>query len=95
MSLTISNNGAVSTASMNLGKNQAKLQQSIQRSVFWQEVCRRCWRWSSGKLVRCHASQCINQPLMRGAQSNVGNAISFLEYQDGVLETAANIVGPA
>mgnify|MGYP000515712867 CR=1 FL=1 len=30
MSLTISNNGAVSTASMNLGKNQAKLQQSIQ-----------------------------------------------------------------
>ena len=90
MSLTISNNGAVSTASMNLGKNQAKLQQSIQRLSSGKKFTGGAGGDSGSISVAMRLNSSINR--LGGAQSNVGNSISFLEYQDGILETAANIV---
>lgn len=90
MSLTISNNGAVSAASMNLGKNQAKLQQSIQRLSSGKKFAGAAGADSGSLSVAMKLNASLNR--LSGAQSNIGNAISFLEYQDGVLETAANIV---
>ena len=90
MSLTISNNGAVSAASMHLGKNQEKLQQTIQRLSSGKKFAGAGGADSGNLSVAMKLSASLNR--LSGAASNVGNAISFLEYQDGVLETAANIV---
>jgi flagellin len=90
MTLTISNNGAVSAASMNLGKNQAKLQESIQRLSSGKKFAGAAGGDSGSMSVAMRLSSSINR--LAGAASNVGNSISFLEYQDGILETAANIV---
>ena len=91
MSLTISNNGAVSAASMELGRNQEKLQQSIKRLSSGKKFTGA----SGGDSGSVSVAMRLNSSLSRlsGAQSNVANSISFLEYQDGILETAANIVG--
>ena len=91
MSLTISNNGAVSAASMHLGKNQEKLQQSIQRLSSGKKFVGAGGGDPGSLSVAMKLNASMNR--LSGAQSNIGNAISFLEYQDGVLETAANIVG--
>ena len=90
MTLTISNNGAVSAASMNLGKNQAKLQESIQRLSSGKKFAGAAGGDSGSMSVAMRLGSSINR--LAGAASNVGNSISFLEYQDGILETAANIV---
>jgi len=91
MSLTISNNGAVSAASMQLGKNQSKLQESIQRLSSGKKFVGA----GGGDPGSLSVAMRLNAALSRldGAQGSIGNAISFLEYQDGVLETIANIVG--
>jgi len=75
---------------MNLGKNQAKLQQSIQRLSSGKKFT----GGSGGDSGSISVAMRLNSSISRlgGAQSNVGNSISFLEYQDGILETAANIV---
>ena len=90
MALTISNNGAVSAASMQLGKNQAKLQQSIQRLSSGKKFAGAAGADSGSMSVAMRLNSSLNR--LSGAESNVGNSISFLEYQDGILETAANIV---
>jgi len=76
---------------MNLGKNQAKLQQSIQRLSSGKKFAGA----SGGDSGSISVAMRLNSSLSRlsGAQSNVANSISFLEYQDGILETSANIVG--
>ena len=91
MSLTISNNGAVSAASMQLGKNQGKLQESIQRLSSGKKFVGA----GGGDPGSLSVAMRLNAALSRldGAAGSIGNAISFLEYQDGVLETVANIVG--
>ena len=91
MALTISHNGAVAAASMNLGENQAKLQQSIKRLSSGKKFVGA----GGGDSGSISVAMRLNSSLSRlaGAESNVGNSISFLEYQDGILETAANIVG--
>ena len=91
MSLTISNNGAVSAASMQLGKNQTKLQESIQRLSSGKKFVGA----GGGDPGSLSVAMRLNASLSRldGAAGSIGNAISFLEYQDGVLETVANIVG--
>ena len=91
MSLTISNNGAVSAASMQLGKNQAKLQESIQRLSSGKKFAGAAGGDSGSLSVAMRLQSSLNR--LSGAQSNIGNAISFLEYQDGILTTVANIVG--
>jgi flagellin-like hook-associated protein FlgL len=89
MGITISNNGAVQSASYHLGKAQDNFQTSIRRL-------------SSGKrllgpnddpgtiAVAMKVKASINR--LTGAQNNIRNAIGFLEVQDGLLETAGRIV---
>lgn len=90
MSLTISNNGAVSAASMNLGKSQRNLQASIQRLSSGKKFSGA----AGGDPGNLAVSMRLGAALKRldGAANNIGNAISFLEYQDGLLENAAKIV---
>ena len=89
MSLTVSNNSSVAFASHYLGKNQKALQMSIKKLA-------------SGKKIvapgddpgTLSVSMKLNAAVTRlvGASNNVQNAISFLEVQDGMLETAGKIV---
>jgi flagellin len=89
MTLTVSNNSAVAFASHYLGKNQKSLQMSIKKLA-------------SGKKIvapgddpgTLSVSMKLNAAVTRlvGASNNVQNAISFLEVQDGMLETAGKIV---
>jgi flagellin len=89
MTLTVSNNSAVAFASHYLGKNQKALQMSIKKLA-------------SGKKIvapgddpgTLSVSMKLNAAVTRlvGASNNVQNAISFLEVQDGMLETAGKIV---
>ena len=89
MTLTISNNSAVAFASHYLGENQKKLQTSIKKLA-------------SGKRIvggaedpgTLSVSMKLNAAVTRlvGASNNVQNAISFMEVQDGMLETAGRII---
>ena len=89
MSLTVSNNSAVATASYHLGKNQHALQMSIKKLA-------------SGKKIvapgddpgTLSVSMKLNAAVTRltGARNNVQNGISFIEVQDGMLETAGRII---
>ena len=86
MSILISNSA---DAAHYLKQNQAELQKSLKRL-------------SSGKKIigggedpgGLAVSMKINASIKRlaGAESNVQNGISFLEVQDGILETIGNIV---
>ena len=89
MTLTVSNNSSVAFASHYLGKNQKALQMSIKKLA-------------SGKKIvapgddpgTLSVSMKLNAAVTRlvGASNNVQNAISFMEVQDGMLETAGRIV---
>jgi flagellin len=89
MTLTISNNSAVAFASHYLGENQKKLQMSIKKLA-------------SGKRIvggaedpgTLSVSMKLNAAVTRltGARNNVQNGISFMEVQDGMLETAGRII---
>ena len=89
MTLTVSNNSAVAFASHYLGENQKKLQTSIKKLA-------------SGKRIvggaedpgTLSVSMKLNAAVTRlvGASNNVQNAISFMEVQDGMLETAGRII---
>ena len=90
MPLTVSNNGAVAAASHYLGKNQQALQMSIKKLA------------SGKRLISPNAdpgtlsvSMKLNAAVTRlaGAKNNVQGGISFVEVQDGMLETAGRIVG--
>ena len=90
MPLTVSNNGAVAAASYYLGKNQQALQMSIKKLA------------SGKRLIAPNAdpgtlsvAMKLNAAVTRlaGARNNVQNGISFVEVQDGMLETAGRIVG--
>ena len=90
MSLNISTNTAAARAGMNLAKNSRLLQKSFDRLASGR-------RLSSpmddpgGLAVSMKLQASINR--LSGAQSNVQNAMSFLEVQDGMLYTAGNILG--
>ena len=89
MTLTVSNNSAVAFASHYLGENQKKLQTSIKKLA-------------SGKRIvggaedpgTLSVSMKLNAAVTRlvGASNNVQNAISFMEVQDGMLETAGRVI---
>jgi flagellin len=89
MPLTVSNNSAVAAASYYLGKNQQALQLSIKKLA------------SGKKIIQPNADPGTLSVSMKlraattrlaGAKNNVQNGISFLEVQDGMLETAGRIV---
>ena len=89
MPLNINTNAAASSASYYLAKNQAALQKSMTRLA-------------SGKRIvapyddpgSLSVSMKLNASISRlsGAQNNLQSAISFLEVQDGILESAGKIL---
>lgn len=90
MSLTISNNSAVASASYYLDKNQKALQMSIKRLASGKRIVSP--NEDPGTLaVTMKLNAAVNR--LTGARNNVQNGISFVEVQDGVLETAGRIVG--
>jgi len=89
MTLTVSNNSAVAFASHYLGKNQKALQMSIKKLASGKKIV--APGEDPGTLS---VSMKLNTAVTRlvGASNNVQNAISFMEVQDGMLETAGKIV---
>jgi flagellin len=89
MSLNISTNTAALRAGTQLGINQKHLQRSFDRLSSGSKL-------SSpkddpgGLAVSMKLSAAINR--ISGAQNNVQNAISFLEVQDGMLDTVGKII---
>jgi flagellin len=89
MSLNISTNTAAARAGLNLSKNSRLLQKSFDRLASGR-------RLSSpmddpgGLAVSMKLQASINR--LSGAQSNVQNAMSFLEVQDGMLDTVGKII---
>ena len=88
MPLTVSNNSAVAAASYHLGKNQQALQLSIKKLA------------SGSRLIgnpdpgTLSVAMKLNAAVSRltGARNNVQGGMSFLEVQDGMLETSGRIV---
>ncbi len=89
MPLNITTNAAASSASYYLAKNQAALQNSMTRLA------------SGKKIVTPYddpgslsVSMKLNASISRlsGAQNNLQNSISYLEVQDGILESAGKIL---
>lgn len=90
MPLTVSNNTAVASASYYLGKNQQALQNSIKRLASGKKII--APNEDPGTLsvvMKLNAS--VNR--LKGARNNVQNGVSFVEVQDGVLNTIGRIVG--
>ena len=89
MPLTVSNNSAVAAASYHLGKNQQALQNSIKKLASGKKII--APYDDPGSLS---VSMKLNAAVSRlaGARNNVQGGISFLEVQDGMLESAGRIV---
>lgn len=89
MTLQISTNTAAARASYNLGKNNSMLQRSFDRLSSGKKLVSPIQ--DPGSLaVSMKLSSAINR--ISGAQNNSQNALSFLEVQDGMLETVGNII---
>ena len=89
MPLTVSNNSAVAAASYHLGKNQKALQSSIKKLASGKKFA-----GSNTDPGTLSVSMKLNAAVTRltGARNNVQGGISFLEVQDGMLESAGRIV---
>ena len=89
MPLTVSNNSAVASASYYLGKNQKALQHSIKKLASGKKIVSA--NEDPGTLS---VAMKLNAAVTRlvGAKNNVQNAISFMEVQDGMLETVGRMV---
>ncbi len=90
MPLTISNNSAVAAASHYLGKNQQALQDSIKKLASGKKLLGA--NTDPGTLSVAMKLRAATTRLV-GAKNNVQNGASFLEVQDGMLDTAGRIVG--
>jgi len=89
MPLTVSNNSAVAAASHYLGKNQQALQLSIKKLARGSRLIGNADPGTLSVAMRLNASV----TRLVGAKNNVQNGMSFVEVQDGMLETAGRIVG--
>ena len=89
MPLTINTNLAAVTASYHLAKNNDAMQKSLARLSSGSKVTNSSDD-AGGLAVSMKLSGSINR--LNGVASNLQNAISFLEVQDGVLEAAGNIM---
>jgi flagellin len=89
MPLTVSNNSAVASASYYLGKNQQALQHSIKKLASGKKIISP--NEDPGTLS---VAMKLNAAVTRlvGAKNNVQNGISFMEVQDGMLETVGRMV---
>jgi flagellin len=89
MPLNINTNAAASSASYYLAKNQAALQKSMTRLASGKKIV--APYDDPGSLS---VSMKLNASISRlsGAHNNMQSAISFLEVQDGILESAGKIL---
>ena len=89
MSLNISTNTAALRAVSYLSKNNSLLQKSLDRLASGKKISSPVD--DPGSLaVSMKLSASINR--LAGAQNNVQNALSFLEVQDGMLDTVGKII---
>ena len=89
MPLTVSNNTAVAAASYHLGKNQQALQMSIKKLASGSRLIGNPDPGTLSVAMRLNASV----TRLVGAKNNVQNGMSFVEVQDGMLQSAGRIVG--
>jgi flagellin len=89
MSLNISTNTAALRAGSYLAQNNALLQRSLDRLASGKKLTSPIHD-PGGLAVSMKLSSSINR--LAGAQNNVQNAISFLEVQDGMLDSVGKII---
>ena len=89
MPLTINTNSTASSASMHLSKNTEALRKSLSRLSSGRRITQPMDD-AGGLAVSMKLESSIAR--LAGAHTNVQNAISFLEVQDGVLESAGKVV---
>jgi len=89
MPLNISTNTAALRAGSQLAMNQTRLQRSFDRLASGKKLSSPI-EDPGGLAVSMKLSAAINR--LSGAQNNVQNALSFLEVQDGMLDTVGRIV---
>ena len=89
MPLNINTNTAAASASFHLSKNNASLQKSLARLSSGSRITQPADD-AGGLAVSMKLKGSINR--LQGVEKNIGNAISFLQVQDGVLESAGKIV---
>jgi len=89
MSLYISTNEGAVTANYHLGRNSTNLQKSMQRLASGSRINRPSDD-AGGLAVSMKLQASINR--LAGAEKNIQNGISFLEVQDGIMESIGTIV---
>ena len=89
MPLTINTNSAASSASYYLSKNNASLQKSLTRLSSGSRITQPADD-AGGLAVSMKLSGTINR--LSGVEKNIDNAISFLQVQDGILDSAGKIL---
>jgi len=89
MSVVINTNSAASLASYHLSNSNANLQRSLQRLSSGSRI-NSSFDDAGGLAVSMKMSAAIRRT--DAAATNVGNAISFLQTQDGVLKTADKVL---
>ena len=89
MPLNINTNTAAASASYFLSKNNAALQKSLNRLSSGTRITKPADD-AGGLAVSMKLQGTINR--LSGVEKNIGNAISYLQVQDGILESAAKIV---
>ena len=89
MSINISTNTAALRAGSYLAQNNAKLQRSFDRLASGKKLSSPI-EDPGGLAVSMKLNASINR--LAGAQNNVQNATSFLEVQDGMLDTVGRII---
>ena len=89
MSLNISTNTAAAKAGTYLAENSKKLQKAYDRLASGKKLSS-SMDDPGGLAVSMKLQASINR--LSGAQNNVQNALSFLEVQDGMLESVGQIV---
>jgi len=89
MAITINTNMAAARASFQLTKNNDALQKSLSRLSSGSRITTPADD-AGGLAVAMKLKGSINR--LKGVEANVGNAISFLQVQDGILESAGKIV---
>ena len=89
MPLNINTNSAAASASYFLSKNNAALQKSLTRLSSGSRITQPADD-AGGLAVSMKLSGTINR--LTGVEKNIDNAISFLQVQDGVLESAGKIL---
>ena len=89
MPIVVNSNPAATTAAFNLSKNHANLSKSLARLSSGQRITE-----SSDDAGGMAVAYKLNSTVMRtqAALNNHQNALSYLQVQDGALESVGNIV---